>query len=348
MAPTSPIVRVAQVGLGRIGSFHAETLARRIPGAELEHVVDPNEPLARAVGERFDVPWSTRYEDVLENPRIDALVIASPTPLHADQLEAAAAAGKHTFCEKPLSLDPDRADAAVTAAHEAGIKLQVGFHRRFDPDFRAVKNRIHEGAVGEIRFFRATCRDMHAPSLEYLRSCGGIFADVTLHDFDVARWLVGEVEEIYATGAALSDPRIADVAGDVDNAVVVLRFAGGALGLIDNSRASGYGYEASLEIMGSRSTLRIGAAAQRVTGVESLADAHRRADIGTHFVRRFADGYVGALAAFVDAVAMDSDPSPTGEDAIAAFSLALAAEKSMRTERPIKVGAGAPGAGRGR
>jgi inositol 2-dehydrogenase len=348
MAPTSQTVRVAQVGLGRIGSFHAETLARRVPGAELARVVDPNEALARAIGERFEVPWSTSYDEVLGDPRIDAVVIASPTPLHADQLEQAAAARKHIFCEKPLSLDPVRADSAVAVARQAGVKLQVGFHRRFDPDFRAVRDRIDEGSVGEIRFLRATCRDMHAPSLEYLQSCGGIFADVTLHDFDVARWLVGEVSEVYATGSALSDPAIAEVAGDVDNAVVVLQFANGALGLIDNSRASGYGYEASLEVMGSRSTLRIGAAAQRVTGVEMLADAHRRTDVGTDFVGRFADGYVGAVAAFVGAVATDSAPSPTGEDAIAAFSLALAAQESMDTKRPIKMAVVAPGGGQPR
>ena len=345
MAPASRRVRVAQVGLGRIGSFHAETLARRVRGAELAVVVDPNEALARTIGERFEVPWSVRYDEVLGDPRVDAVVIASPTPFHADQVEQAAAARKHIFCEKPLSLVPIRADAAVTAPRDAGIKLQVGFHRRFDPDFRAVKDRIDAGAVGEIRFFRATCRDMVAPSLQYLQSCGGIFADVTLHDFDVARWLVGEVSEVYATGAALSDPAIAEVAGDVDNAVVVLRFANGALGLIDNSRASGYGYEASLEIMGSLSTLRIGAGAQGVTGVETLAGASRRMDVGTDFVGRFADGYVGAVAAFVGVVATDADPSPTGEDAIAAFSLALAAQESMRTGRPVKLAAVGSGAG---
>jgi len=345
MAPASRKVRVAQVGLGRIGSFHAETLARRIPDAELAVVVDPNGELARTIGERFEVPWSTSYDEVLGDGDIDAVLLASPTPLHADQLEQAAAAHKHIFCEKPLSLDPALAASAVRAAREAGVKLQVGFHRRFDPDFRTVRDRIDDGSVGDIRFFRATCRDMQAPSLQYLQSCGGIFADVTLHDFDVARWLVGEVSEVYATGAALSDPAIAEVAGDVDNAVVVLRFANGALGVIDDSRASGYGYEASLEVMGSRSTVRIGAAAQRVTGVETLAGASRRSDIGTDFVGRFAEGYVGAVAAFVRAVATDSDPSPTGQDAIAAFALALAAQESMGTQRPVKVDELAAGVG---
>jgi myo-inositol 2-dehydrogenase/D-chiro-inositol 1-dehydrogenase len=225
----------------------------------------------------------------------------------------------------------------VAAVKRAQVKLQVGFQRRFDPDFRLVKAKIDDGSVGDIRFFRATCRDMRAPNLEYLRNCGGIFADVTLHDFDVARWLVGEIVEVYATGAALSDPAIAEVAGDVDNAVVSVKFANGALGVIDNSRASAYGYETSIEVMGSRSTLRVGQRAQGVSRVEILADAAVRSDIGVDFVTRFADGYVAALAAFVRAVAEDSAPSPTGEDAVAAFTLALAAQRSMALNRPVPV-----------
>lgn len=332
----SPL-RVAQIGLGRIGAFHANTLARRVPDAELAMVVDADGGRAEAAGSRFGVPWSTRFEDVLSEGSIDAVLIASPTPLHPEMVEGAAAAGKHVFCEKPLSLDPRRADEAMTAVRRAGVMFQIGFHRRFDPDFLAVKNRIDDGSIGEIRFFRATCRDMRVPSLDYLKSCGGIFADVTLHDFDVARWLVGEIDEVYATGAALTDPAIADVAGDVDNAIVALRFTSGALGLIDNSRASGYGYEASLEVMGSRSTVRIGSVAQRVTSVETLADATYQTDVGEDFVARFADGYVGAVAAFVAAVLAGRQPSPGGEDAVAAFSLAQAARESMTQNRPIRV-----------
>ena len=335
-------LRVAQVGLGRIGAFHAESLARRIPAAELAIVVDADAARAETIGTTYGVPWTTDYDSALADASVDAVLIASPTPLHADMLEAAAGAGKDVFCEKPLSLDQDRARRAVAAAAEAGIKLQVGFHRRFDPDFAVVHQRIRDGSVGEVRFFRATCRDMRPPSLEYLAVCGGIFADVTLHDFDIARWLVGEVDEVYATGAALSDPAIAEVAGDVDNAVVVLRFASGALGLVDNSRAAVYGYETSLEVMGSRSTVRIGPAAQRVTGVETLAGTEHSSDIGTDFVARFADGYVGAVAAFVDAVLADRTPSPGGDDAIAAFELAMAADLSMRSGEPARPNDPAP------
>jgi myo-inositol 2-dehydrogenase/D-chiro-inositol 1-dehydrogenase len=337
MRSTAAPLRVAQVGLGRIGAFHAMSLARHVADAELAMVVDADKGRAKSTGSRFGVPWSTRFEDVLSEGNIDAVLIASPTPLHPEMVEGAATAGKHVFCEKPLSLDPRRAEEALGAVRRAGVMFQIGFHRRFDPDFLAVKNRIDDGSVGEIRFFRATCRDMRVPSLEYLKSCGGIFADVTLHDFDVARWLVGEIDEVYTMGAALTDPAIADLAGDVDNAIVALRFASGALGLIDNSRASGYGYDASLEVMGSRSTVRIGSAAQRVTNVETLADATRRTDVGEDFVDRFAGGYVGAVAAFVTAVLAGRHPTPGGMDAIAAFSLAQAARESMTQNRPIKV-----------
>jgi inositol 2-dehydrogenase len=330
-------LRVAQVGLGRIGAFHANTLARRVAQADLAMVVDADAARAEATGSRFGVPWSTRLEDVLSERNIDAVLIATPTPLHPEMVEGAAKAGKHIFCEKPLALDPQRADDALAAVGRAGVQFQVGFHRRFDPDFLTVKERIDDGSVGDIRFFRATCRDMQAPSIDYLKSCGGIFADVTLHDFDVARWLVGEIEELYATGAALTDPAIAEVAGDVDNAIVALRFRNGALGLIDNSRASAYGYEASLEVMGSQATVRVGSAAQRVTRVDTLSNASNRSDVGTDFVGRFADGYVGAVAAFVAAVLAGRQPSPGGVDAVAAFALAQAARQSMTENRPIQI-----------
>jgi inositol 2-dehydrogenase len=330
-------LRVAQVGLGRIGAFHANTLARRVAQADLAMVVDADAARAEATGSRFGVPWSTRLEDVLSERNIDAVLIATPTPLHPEMVERAAKAGKHIFCEKPLALDPQRADDALAAVGRAGVQFQVGFHRRFDPDFLTVKERIDDGSVGDIRFFRATCRDMQAPSIDYLKSSGGICADVTLHDFDVARCLVGEIEELYATGAALTDPAIAEVAGDVDNAIVALRFRNGALGLIDNSRASAYGYEASLEVMGSQATVRVGSAAQRVTRVDTLSNASNRSDVGTDFVGRFADGYVGAVAAFVAAVLAGRQPSPGGVDAVAAFALAQAARQSMTENRPIQI-----------
>lgn len=328
-------VRVGLVGLGRMGNFHATNLAGRIPLADLVRVVDADEGIVRDVSERLrGVEWSTEYGDLLHDPDIDAVVIASPTPLHADMIEAAAEAGKHVFCEKPISLEIKRTYEAIEAARVAGIKLQVGFHRRFDPDYRRAWEKIAAGEVGEVYLFRTSLRDMQAPSFDYIKGSGGFFADVTLHDFDAARWLIGEIEEVTAFGAALSDPRFGEV-GDIDNAVVAARFAGGALGVIDNSRVAGYGYECSSEIMGSRATLRIDN--HRRVSVQTLTPDSSHQDYVSDFIERFADAYAAGLESFVRAVLDDREPEVSGADAAAAFVLAKAAERSHREGRTIRL-----------
>jgi myo-inositol 2-dehydrogenase/D-chiro-inositol 1-dehydrogenase len=283
-----------------MGRQHAENLAWRMPGTRLARLVDANAELARATAERLGgIPWSTRFEDLLTDQTVDMVVIASPTPVHAEMVEAAAAAGKHIFCEKPLSLDMDRTRAAIAAARSAGVKLQIGFHRRFDPDFRAVKRTIQDGDAGQIYLFRASCRDMQAPSFEYIRASGGMY---------------------------------------VDNAVVTLRFASGALGVIDNSRVAGYGYECSAEIIGSRMTLRIGNhGAHRQVGVDYLTAGSSRHDYVADFVQRFHTAYLVEMEAFCTAVREDLEPEVTGEDAAAAFALAQAAQRSQQEGRPVRL-----------
>src|SRR3989442_10648746 len=242
-------VRVGLAGLGRMGRLHAANLCRA-RFVELVCVADADASLAHATGEELGVEWSASYDDLLRDPSIDAVAIATPTTLHAPMIEGAAAAGKHVFCEKPIALDLESALGAVGAAHAAGIKLQVGFHRRFDPDWAAAAERIRAGELGDVYLFRTSLRDMQPPPIDYIRTSGGIFVDCTIHDLDTARWLVGDIDELTAVGAALSDPEFAE-AGDVDNAIVTLRFANGALGVIDNSRVAGYGYHFSTEIVGS-------------------------------------------------------------------------------------------------
>jgi inositol 2-dehydrogenase len=328
-------VRVGLVGLGRMGRFHATNLAGRIPLADLARIVDADEDVARDVSEELrGVEWSTDYTDLLDDPEIEAIVVASPTPLHADMVEAAAGAGKHVFCEKPISLEMGRTYEAIEAARVAGVKLQVGFHRRFDPDYRRAWQKIGAGEVGEVYLFRTSLRDMRPPGFDYIKGSGGFFADVTLHDFDTARWLVGEIEEVTALGAALSDPGFEEV-GDLDNAVVTVRFAGGALGVIDNSRVAGYGYECSSEIMGSRATLRVDN--HRRSSVETLTPDSSHQDYVSDFVERFADAYGAGLESFVRAVREDRDPEVSGADAAAAFVLAKAAERSHREGRPVRL-----------
>jgi inositol 2-dehydrogenase len=326
---------VGLVGLGRMGRFHAANLAGRIPMARLMRIVDANEKIARDNSEQLGgVAWSTSYADLLDDPEIDAVVVASPTPLHAEMAEAAAKAGKHVFCEKPISLDLERTYQVIEAVRSADVKIQVGLHRRFDPDYRAAWEKVSAGEIGEVYLFRTSLRDMRSPGFDYIKGSGGFFADVTLHDFDAARWLVGEIEEVTAFGAALSDPGFKEV-GDIDNAVVTLRFAGGALGVIDNSRVAGYGYECSSEIMGSRATLRVDN--HRRVAVKTLTPDRVCQDYVTDFVERFADAYREEMEHFVQAVRVGEDPGVSGADAAAAFVLAQAAERSYREGRTVRL-----------
>jgi len=328
-------VRVGLVGLGRIGRFHAGNLAGRIPRVELVRVVDADEEIARKIARGLGVSgWSTRYEDLLEDPGIEAVVIASPTPLHAGMVEAAARAGKHVFCEKPLSLDMERTHEVVRAVRSAGVRMQVGFHRRFDPDYRAAREKIAGGDIGEVYLFRTSLRDMRSPGFDYIKGSGGFFADVTLHDFDTARWMIGEIEEVTAFGAALSDPGFEEV-GDIDNAVVALRFVTGALGVVDNSRVAGYGYECSSEVMGSKATLRIDD--HRRFAVQTLTPGRMCQDYVSDFVERFAEAYRREMEHFAAVVRGEVDAKPDGADAAAAFALARAAERSYRKGRTVRL-----------
>jgi inositol 2-dehydrogenase len=327
-------VGLGVAGLGRIGSLHAANVAGRIPLADLVHVTDVDAGRARATGERLGVEWSTAYEDLLRDDAVEAVVLATPTPLHAEMVEQAAAAGKHVFCEKPISLELPPTLRAIEAAREAGIKLHVGFHRRFDPDWAAATARIRAGELGDVYLFRTSLRDMRPPAFDYIASSGGLFADVTIHDLDTARWMVGEIEEVSAFGAALSDGAFAEV-GDVDNAVVVLRFASGALGAIDNSRAAGYGYECSTEVIGSRATVRIGH--HRRFHNEWLTPGTASVDWVADFTERFPQAYLLGLEDFVGAVRDGRPASITGEDALAAFVLAQACARSLREGHPVRL-----------
>jgi inositol 2-dehydrogenase len=327
-------IGVGLVGLGRMGRLHAENLAGRIPGVNLVRIVDVDGVLARSTAEQLGVLWSTDYDDLLAEPSVEAVVLATPTPMHAEMIERAAAAGKHVFCEKPIALALAPTLRALEAARAAGIKLQVGFHRRFDPDWAAATARIRAGELGDVYLFRSSLRDMRPPGLDYIASSGGLFVDVTIHDLDTARWMVGEIEEVAAFGAVLSDPRFAEL-GDVDNAVVALRFASGALGVIDNSRAAGYGYECSTEVVGSEATVRIGR--HRRLDNEWLTPGAASVDCVVDFKERFPEAYRLGLEDFVAAIRDDRPVGVTGEDALAAFVIAQACDRSLRERLAVQL-----------
>ncbi|WP_232660802.1 Gfo/Idh/MocA family protein [Pseudonocardia sp. TRM90224] len=321
---------VALAGLGRMGRIHAANLARG-SAVRLAAVHDADPEVARSVGEELDVPWVATFDDLID--AAPAVAISTPTGTHAELIVAAAEAGKHVFCEKPISLDRATAVAAVEAAEKAGVVLQVGFHRRFDPDWVVAAERIHAGELGEVTLFRTTLRDMNPPNPAFLAHSGGFFADVTVHDLDVARWLVGEVVEVTAHGAA-SDPAFAEI-GDIDTAVVVLRFANGALGVIDNSRSARYGYECSTEVMGTLATARVDGAHRHNYEWRTPGWASR--DLLSNFGERHRLAYIAELEAFAHSVGSGEPAKVDGRAALAAFDLAAAAERSYRTGLPVTV-----------
>jgi inositol 2-dehydrogenase len=331
-------VPLGVAGLGRMGRVHAANLARST-SVELIRVVDASEKVARSVGEELAVDWSTRFDDLLQDSALEGVVVVSPTPLHAEMVESAAAAGKHVFCEKPIALELEPTVRAVQAAAAAGVKLQVGFHRRFDPDWSAAAERIRTGDLGEVYLFRTSLRDKRPPGMDYIASSGGFFVDVTVHDLDTARWMVGEIVEVTAVGAALSDPAFAEL-GDIDHSVVTLRFANGALGVIDNSRAAGYGYECSAEIMGSKATVRIDR--HRRIYNEWLTPGQASVDRVANFKELFEDAYRLELEDFARSILDDRPPRVTGDDALAAFLLAEACDRSLREGRTVRLEEGPP------
>lgn len=328
-------VRIGLIGAGRIGKIHGETVARRVEGSRLAAVADINRPAAEALAARLGAAQATDdYRRLLDDQEIDAVVIASASDTHTRLIEEAAAAGKHIFCEKPVDFDLARIDRALAAVAEAGVKLQVGFNRRFDPNFRKVREMIAAGKIGQPQILRITSRDPAPPPVSYVRVSGGLFLDMTIHDFDMARFLVGsEVRELYATGAVMVDPAIGE-AGDIDTAVVTLTFANGVIGTIDNSRQAVYGYDQRVEVFGSEGMVAV-ANNQPDTHVYANAEGIHASLPYYFFLERYMDSYIAEMQAFIAAIRDGEQPPVTGEDGRAPVVIGLAAQKSLREKRPV-------------
>jgi predicted dehydrogenase len=279
-------------------------------------VVDQDAALARTAGSQLATAWSASFDDALDQETVDAVVVATPTPLHALMVERAARAGKHVFCEKPLSVDLDSGRIATHAAATAGICLQIGFHRRFDPDFLEASERVEAGELGRIQLLRISHRNRVPPHAGDLTGrLGSALIDMTIHDFDTARWLVGEVGEVHAFASLRSH-------------VVVGRFENGALCVIDNARAAIYGYECAVELMGEESTLRIGWN-WSASGVEQLTEQGRIEGLPADNVERHREAYFEELRHFVACVTSGTTPAVGGADSVAALELSLAAERCL-------------------
>ncbi|HOB88966.1 MAG: inositol 2-dehydrogenase [Bacillota bacterium] len=330
-------VRLGLIGTGRIGRIHAYNLRYRIPKAELVAVVDIIEDAACCCANELGVPVAeTDCCKIFERDDIDAVVICCPTNLHADLIEQAAAAGKHIFCEKPIALEIDRTERALAAVEEAGVKLQVGFNRRFDPSFRKAQQLIKSGEIGTPHIVRITSRDPGPPPIEYVKVSGGLFADMMIHDFDMARFLLGDdVKELVAYGDCLVDPAIGE-AGDIDTAIVVLKYENGAMGAIDNSRKAVYGYDQRIEIHGSKGTIIVGN--KTPTEVKLHTEDGISGDVLLNFfIERYQESFLAEMEEFIECVLSDKEPSVSGIDGLKSLKMAYAALESLKTGSFVNV-----------
>ena len=329
------LTRIGVAGVGRIGRMHAEIIARQTPGASLVAVADVNADAARDVARDLQVDAAT-VDELISSDDVDAVAICTSTDTHVDLTAAAAAAGKAIFCEKPLSLSLDEVDRAIAAVEAAGVPFMVGFNRRFDPAHRSVADAVRDGIVGSVHLARISSRDPAPPPIDYLRVSGGIFVDMMIHDFDMARFVVrSPVVEVYAKGAVLIDPAIGE-AGDVDTAMVLLTHESGAMTMIDNSRQAVYGYDQRVEVFGEKG-LAASENPHAHSGMTLTATGQSSALIPHFFLDRYRTSYLLEWEAFV-AYLRSGGPSPvSGADGRAPVAIGLAAGQSMRTGAPVRV-----------
>ena len=331
-------IGVGLIGVGRMGKVFAHTLAYNISEARLVAIADPDQVVGREVALRHGVgQYFTDYGELLEQDDIQAVVIATPTSTHVEVVKAAALAGKEIFCEKPLANTLQGCDEAISAAQTAGVRLMVGFMRRFDAAYIMAKKKIDDGVIGKPVMFKAVGRDPKRTSLEFARRdvSGGLILDMGIHDFDLARWMMAnEVEQVYSEGGCLVYPEL-DTVGDIDNALVNLKFANGAVGNVDVSRNAVYGYDIRTEILGSEGGLIIGQS--QLTPLLTMTRDGVAHDTVPYFMERFGNAYTAEIRDFIECIVTGKEPSVSGKEARLATAIGLAATRSLDEGRPIKV-----------
>jgi len=327
-------IRFAILGAGRIGLVHAQAL-KEVAGAELVAIAEPFEAAAKSAQAKFGGDLRS-IDDIAVSEDVDAVVICTPTDTHADLIEQFSRAGKAIFCEKPVDLDVERVRECLKIVDETEATLMVGFNRRFDPDFMALKAAIDAGQVGDVEMITITSRDPGAPPYDYITRSGGIFRDMTIHDFDVARWLLGEeVETVIASASVLTDPKIGEL-GDYDSANVILRTASGKQCVITNSRRAAYGYDQRIEVLGSKGM--VSARNTHEANIEVAGkDGFQSPPLLNFFMTRYTAAYANEIAAFVQSLSEKTTPPTTGEDGLRALEMADAAVKSVETGQAVKL-----------
>jgi myo-inositol 2-dehydrogenase/D-chiro-inositol 1-dehydrogenase len=331
------MLKIGLIGAGRIGKVHAQSIVQRISNAQLVAVADYYEEAAQNLARQYGIATATSdHRGVIENEDVEAVIIASSTDTHAQFIMEAAAASKHIFCEKPIAANLEKIDAALSAVEKEGVKLQIGFNRRFDASFRRIKQAIEAGEIGVPQLLHIISRDPAPPPIDYIKVSGGLFFDMTIHDFDMARFLFGDVEEIYASGANLINPAIGE-AGDIDTAVITLRFTSGAIGSIDNSRQAVYGYDQRVEAFGTKGSAANTNLYPDAVTISSGTSVQRGSLPLNFFLERYMPSYEAELEAFTAAVINDEPVPVTGRDGREPVVMAMAAQRSLQENRPVQL-----------
>lgn len=326
---------IGVIGAGRIGKLHIDNILHHLPCMHIKCVADPQ--IDEAWASKKAIPIiSKEASDIINDKEIDAVLICSPSVLHVEQIIACAKAGKHIFCEKPIATNVDDIEKALQVVQETGVKLQIGFNRRFDPNFSKIKSMLHNNDIGLPHLLRITSRDPEVPKAQFLQSSGGMFLDMTIHDFDMARFLIGsEITEIYASGSVLIDP-IFSKYEDIDTATILLKFSNDVLGVIDNSRQAVYGYDQRIEVFGS-----LGSASadnNKPTNTTLSTKAGIMSDKPLYFfLERYKESFVAEIQAFYEAIVHDELPPVSGKDGLLSVVIGLAAHESMRENKPVKI-----------
>ncbi len=328
-------INIGLIGAGRIGKMHAENILTNFPFVNLKAVVDIKLDFAWA--EKVGIPVrSQEITAISDDPKIDAVVITTPSNTHVQMIEVMAEAGKHIFCEKPIAFEPDMIRQAIAAVEKAGVILQVGFNRRFDPDFLKVRQAVESGVIGEPHIINMTNRDPKRPALEFIPGSGGLFMDFCIHDYDMIRFLTGsEVEEIYVRGANLVDPKIGEL-GDIDTALLTLKLYSGAIGIINVCRETNYGYDQQVEVLGSKGSIL--AQNRRPTSVVlSRKDGVFMDQPLYSFIERYKQAYIAELYGFINCLEDGGKPTVDGHDALNAVLIAVAAQQSLKLNQPVSL-----------
>lgn len=332
------MIKLGIIGAGRIGKVHGESVMRFVKGATVKAIADPfMNDATKAWAAELGIPECyTDYKKILADPEITAVLICSSTDTHSPISLEAIAAGKHVFCEKPIDHDVEKIKTVIDALKGSKLKYQVGFNRRFDHNFRAAERAVRAGKIGELNTLAVTSRDPAAPPVEYIKVSGGIFLDMTIHDFDMVRFISGdEVEEVYASGAVLVDPAIGK-AGDIDTAIVNLKLKGGAIAVINNCRRASYGYDQRLEAFGSLGQVEVQNDTDS-TAVISDENGVTKEKPKYFFLERYMAAYTAEIESFVRAVETGSEVEVGVKDGLEPVLIGLAATRSVKENRPVKI-----------